>query len=454
MLTIGQIQKVTKGVLLQGNPSQKVQGVSIDSKKIKLGYLFIAVKGERLDAHRFIPEAIRKKSSAIIVSKNVSVPKHVAVIRVKNTTKALGHVASLHRRAFNIPVIAVTGSAGKTTTKDMIASVLDTKYNVLKNEKTQNNQFGVPLTLLKLKKSHQILVIELGTNQFGDIRWLTTITYPTIAVFTNVGESHLKGLKNKSGVFREKFSLVKYMDPKGVVIFNSDDLYLKNISLMKISQKKVTYAINHTAHYRAKVVQRNGNRHIDFKVGKKTYMIGSPSYHNIYNALAAICCGSAFKIGYNNININIRRFRFKEGRAQILRFGKITVINDTYNSNPLSLASAVETLEALRVRGSKFLVCGDMLELGSQSKQLHWRMGEQIAQKNIDYCFTFGKDAKYISQRIRTTGLNVATFHGRSINDIHQQLKRLSQEGDVILVKGSRGMGMEKTIAFLKKQYS
>jgi len=227
MFTITQIIEAVQGTLVQGPAKGEVRSVCIDSRTVKKGELFIAVKGEVFDGHDFIDSVLSKGIRVVIVHKPVEVndPK-VSIIRVKDTTRALGDIARFHRLRFKIPVIALTGSAGKTTTKEMIALVLSRKYKVLKNEGTQNNHIGVPLTLLKLKEGHKIVVLECGTNQPKDIVWLADVARPNVAVFTNIGESHLEKLKTVSGVLKEKWALTSFMGAQGTVIINADDKFL------------------------------------------------------------------------------------------------------------------------------------------------------------------------------------------------------------------------------------
>lgn len=453
VLTLRQIQQATQGKLIQGDPSRTIQGVSIDSRKIRRQDLFIAIRGARHDAHRFIPQVIEKGVRALVVSRKIRAPSSVSVIYVKDTTKALGHIASFHRQRFDIPVIAVTGSAGKTTTKEMIAGVLSSKYKVLKNLKTENNHIGVPLTLLRLNKSVQVAVIEFGTNQFGDIPWLAKITMPTVAVFTNIGEAHLQGLKNKNGVFREKFSLVSFMDPKGIIIYNADDKVLRRIVQKKLTQKKITFGIRYRAHLQASRLFRRNNR-IGFYVKGHPFTVASMARHNVYNALAAISCGSLFKIPYNKISKNITKFKYGGGRLHVIRCGRMTVIDDTYNANPLSLESAVETLNVFETKGQRIVICADMLELGKESQRLHRQIGAFMATKNIDYVLTYGNQARFIQEGLKEHKGKRYTYHTKDRQQLHQRLKAVCGPECVVLVKGSRSMGMEQTVGFLKTEFS
>ena len=449
MLTVEEIKKITKGLLVQGNSTTKVRGVSINSRVIKKHGVFIAINGPRFNGHDFIRAAIRRGAAAVVISKKLSCPEGIAVILVKDTTKALGQIAAWHRHHFSIPVIAITGSVGKTTTKELIASVLSKRYKVLKNIKTENNHFGVPLTLLKLNSSHEIVVLELGTNQPGDIRWLAKIVQPTVSLFTNIGQSHLEKLRNKSGVFREKIQLIKYMDPKGTVIVNGDDDFLKKVSKRDYKQKIIRFGCAHGLDYKSDDVTIESNYLIQFKIGNKKFQINSPVVHNVYTALAAISCGALSKIRYNDIADALAKFKFREARQEIIKNGRFWLINDTYNANPLSFESAISTLSHLQVKGRRIAVCADMLELGQQSKVLHCNVGKMIAQSPVDAVFTIGKHARYITQGFNHLDGAVAA-HCKDLNEVHRKLKSFCAPGDAILVKGSRGMKMERTIEFLK----
>ncbi len=446
---INDIVKCTKGKLVKGNEEVQVRGVSIDSRTVKKGNLFIAIKGVNFDGHRFVAQAIKKGAAAIIVSKRKVVPCDVPTILVNDTTQALGEVARFHRCRFSIPLIAITGSTGKTTTKDMIAAVLKVKFKVLKNIKTENNQFGVPLTLLKLNASYDVVVLELGTNQPGDIPWLAYVAQPTVAVFTNIGESHLQGLKTPQGVFREKYQLIKHTAEDGTVIFNGDDIYLKTITNKKLSQTKITFSIQEKSDYQAMKIKKSGNYKLCFQTYRNIFSIVSPAEHNIYNALAAMCCGRFFKISFDDIKGRISRFKGADGRQIVKKCKNFWLIDDTYNSNPVSFKSALKTLSSFETKGRKILVFGDMMELGSQAQDLHQRMGKLIRQSSIDAIFTFGQYSDQITKEITKNSKAMQARHCKTQNKLQQHLQHFCQKGDVILIKGSRSMKMERVVDFL-----
>lgn len=324
MLTIEQIIQATKGRLENGNPTLKVKSVSINTRTLAKGALYVAIKGVNHDGHSFVKKAVRKGAAAVLVSQKINL-RGASVIYVKDTVKALGQIAHFHRRRFNIPVVAITGSAGKTTTKNIVSSVLGTRFKVLKNERSENNWIGVPLTLLKLKKSHAIAVLEVGTNQKGDIAWLTEITEPDLAIFTNIGESHLEGLKNKNGVFNEKINLAKGVRKNGVIIYNGDDDYLTRIKGLQLPLRKISYSIKHRSDYQAGSITIARDHRIHFKVNKKKYVLSNLGRHQIYNALAAIACAECFGVKGVDVQNKILKFRPDSNRGELRKYGNIRI---------------------------------------------------------------------------------------------------------------------------------
>lgn len=453
MLTVRELNKITNGRLVQGSETSTVNGISIDTRKIRKGNVFIAIKGERYDGHDFVGRAVRKGAAVVISSKKINCSKNTTVIRVKETTKALGQIAAAHRSKFDVPVIAITGSTGKTTTKDMIASILQKRFKVLNNTGTQNNQFGVPLTLLKLNASHDIAVLELGTNRPGDIRWLAKIVRPTICLFTNIGESHLAKLKTPSGVLREKVQLINYLAADGTIILNGDDRYLASVRKKSVKQRMIRFGCHKRADVKASQVTVLNNRHLRFKVRAHSFKINSCAVHNVYNALAAISCGLACKIRYNDIIAALSRFRFCGGRQEIKRIGRLWLIDDTYNANPISLRSAINTLETMDVKGRRIVICADMLELGSRSKALHRSAGQMIGRSNTDVVLTTGRQARFITQGCNQLKKGRRALHCRDIKEVQRRVKEICRPGDAVLVKGSRAMHMERIVAYLTKNY-
>ena len=454
MFTISEIISLTKAVVLQGTVKGRIKRITINSKEVRAGDLFIAIKGGRVDGHFFIKEAIKKGAVACLVSqKVVKESKKTVLLYVPDTEKAFGLIARGYRKRFNIPVIAITGSAGKTTTKDMVASVLSTRYRVLSNFGSQNNQFGVPLTLLKLTKKIDIAVIEMGTNQPGDIKWLASIALPDMSIFTNIGASHLEKLKSKQAVFREKLNLVKGLTEKGTVIFNNDDPFLAKIPLLVKGRRYISYGVKNRAMFQAKDIVSQSTLSLQFSVDHKKYVLSSPVQANVYNALSAIICGRLFSVSYNNIYIKIKRALISKGRQQIKKAGRIWLIDDTYNANPVSFKSALNTLSAFKTKGRRILVCADMKELGASTCLWHQKIGQDIGESNIDYVLAFGKAARHIVSASRPKKGKEQVCHFEKRSELHKKLKTLCRDQDVILIKGSHSMQMEKTAAFILKQF-
>ena len=453
MLTLTQILEATGGTFIHGSHEspRHFTGVSIDSRTLKPGNVFIAVRGKNLDGHRFFALAARKGASLLVVSEKISGAKDVPVVLVEDTTVALGQIAGAHRKNFDIPVIAVTGSAGKTTTKDMIAAVLGSKFMVLKNERTLNNQYGVSMTVLGLKFSHDALVIELGTSYPGEIQRLAAIAQPSVAVLTNIGESHLEGLKDRSGVYKEKSAIFRGIGAKGHVIFNNDDPYLRKIPNEKKRPKILSYGIERKSDVQASQIHVKNNRKICFHVDGHGFILNTPAPYYVYNALAAILCGRLFGISDRESKKALEKLTFGGHRQQMRKIGGVTVIDDTYNSNPVSVRNALKMLDALQAKGKKIFITADMLELGARSTPLHREKGRWIARSSTDVAITVGKFSRHAAGSIRQRNRRIGVFHHDSVAGVSQRLKKLCQPGDIVLVKGSRGMRMERVVVFLHR---
>jgi UDP-N-acetylmuramoyl-tripeptide--D-alanyl-D-alanine ligase len=450
MFTVAEIIEATKGTLVQGPAGQRVRSVCIDSRVVKKRELFIAVKGEVFDGHGFIDSVIAKGVCVVVVHKPVKVkdPK-ISVIRVVDTIRALGDIARFHRLRFKIPVIALTGSAGKTTTKEMIAAVLSRKYKVLKNEGTQNNHIGVPLTLLKLKATHRMMVLECGTNQPGDIIWLADVARPNFAVFINIGESHLEKLKTIPGVFKEKWTLTSLMRPQDTVMINADDAFLSQQLRKKNIFKIISYGVKARADWQAYDTKIVSRRHLNFLVRGKVVELNSCGVDNVYNALAAVCCGEFFKVPFHDIAHALKSFEFPQGRGQIVRLGQGWLINDTYNANPVSMRSALQTLRAIETGLKRIFVAADMLELGKQSRALHQAMGRAIGAAGVDVLITVGHRAGLMAAASRHRNKKMQVFACRDVVSAQKCLAKVFENGDAVLIKGSRRMRMEQVSEFL-----
>ncbi len=456
MFTVRDILDVVKGRILSGNPEEILTGVSTDTRKIKNGELFLAIKGGKFDGHSFILDAVSKGAGGVLVqdggitNANFKLPE-VPFVSVDDSIRALGDIGNFHRARFNIPIIGITGSNGKTTTKEMTAAILNKKLNALKNFGTENNNIGVPLTLLRLNGEHNIAVLEMGTNHLGEIRRLSEIARPTIAVITNIGPSHLEYLEDMDTVFEAKSEILERMDSGAKLILNGDDEYLRKI---KTGLKTTCYVLSKGADiYADKItVELDG---INFRLNEKwDISLGVLGRHNVYNALAAISCAWDFGIPIEEIKDALKEFRVPNMRMEVKRFGDIKIINDTYNANPQSMKQAIEALRDMATEGRKVLIAGDMLELGTFSGRFHHLVGKQAAESGIDFILAVGKLAEHVAKGAQEAGMSekkiklcVATKEAR------EKVAKLIKKGDTILIKGSRAMRMEEIVNDLESQF-
>lgn len=449
MLTCKEILPIVDGKTDYCGRDFMVKQITIDSRRCSPGKAFIAIRGHNFDGHQFIQKAVAAGATLIIASrsvKNCSVP----VIYVKDTVHALGRIAAYHRQRFDIPVIAITGSVGKTTTKDLIHSVLRGQFRCAVSDKSFNNHIGVPLTLLKLTHKHQVAVLEMGTNQKGDIAYLAEMVQPTIAIFTAFGESHLEGLKNRNGVAREKLTLCDFMKRKGIIIYNRDDAFLsEKIKAIK-GFKKVACSVAGEAAARAQKVRNTLQNRVLLTYRKREYAIRGISLHNAISAIIAVSCGELFNISYNNINKGLLKFTPSSGRMNLIRHNRYFIIDDTYNANPLSTKAAIDSLSMLPVKAERFLVLGDMAELGHKAERLHRDIGLYL--KNcpaITRVLTIGSLSAHISQYLKK--YKDQTRHFKTSRALVKFLRSQLGPGDAVLVKGSRSAHMEYIVQQLVK---
>ena len=450
MFKVTEILKATKGNLVCGNKDVIVEGISIDSRTIKSGEAFIAIKGNNFDGQDFIKEAIIKKAKAVVVSLPVArcpLPVGVPFIKVKDTTKALGDIARFHRERFGIPIIVVTGSNGKTTAKEMIAWVLSKKFKVLGNEGTKNNQIGLPLTLLNLDASYDFAVLEAGTNHPGEIEYLAKIAQPNIGIITNIGPAHLEFLKDLRGVFKEKRALMKHLKQPYIMLLNADDNLLKKEIIRKVKKPAIfSFGVKHKADFSVSDIKiLNGK--IEFVVNKKyKFQLKTFGYYNVHNALIAISVARIFGMEYNDIALRLANFDFPQSRLCLTELNSIKFIDDSYNSNPISLQQALDALDNFHTKGRKIFVMGDMLELGNDKELFHRQAGQRVA-RICDSFITVGELSKKTAEAARSLGFDIKNIfsceNSRQARDILFS-KVVPNSDDVVLVKGSRMMKMEE----------
>lgn len=448
MFELKELLKATGGRLIRGDARLRVKGISTDSRSIKKREAFVALRGDNFDGHAFIKEVVRKGATCVIVDNApVDLGKIPAVIKVRDTTRAFGDIASFHRKKFNIPIIAVTGSNGKTTTKDMLAWVLSKKFKVLKNEGTKNNHIGVPATLLKLDNSYELAVLEMGTNHFGEIAYLAGIASATIGVITNIGPSHLEYFNTLSGVFKEKRALIKSLEAPRLAILNGDDPFLRKEMLKKDMKPFVVgFGIKNACDFTVSKMQA-GLDGVVFTVGsRQKFALKTVGCYNVYNALAAIAAARIMGMEYADIAHRLADFSFPKGRFNYLHSRALTFIDDTYNSNPFSLACALDSLERLNVKGRKIVIMGDMRELGRAARGFHKEAGKSAAGI-CDVLVTVGSLSRVAAAQARACGFKSSNIFScaSSIQAKDILFKRIKPgPDDIILVKGSRSMKMEE----------
>jgi len=448
---VSEIIAATGARLAHGSLGKSASSISIDTRTMKKRAAFIAIKGDRFDGHDFIATAIKRGAACIITERRLRLPLPcgVASLEVKNTVSALGALAKAWREKFSIPVIGVTGSNGKTTTKDMIAQVLSKRLCVLKNEGTKNNHIGVPLTLLNLHKNHDVAVLELGTNHPGEIAYLADIAGPTCGVITTIGPAHLEHFGTISGVMREKYALVERLRRPAIALLNADDDALRQRLLQKNGRIfHVGFGIKHRADFFASRLSHEGSR-ISFLLNYRTRcIVRTPGEHNIYNALCAAAVGRMFGLSYPEISSCLESFRFPPGRLEPARRKKVFFLNDSYNANPQSLHYALRALARAVTRGKKIFVMGDMLELGRRAKEFHAQAGKQAAAI-CDCLIAVGTLARTAAASARAAGLPrrnifLCSSSRRAASLLHDRIK--VGKDDIVLVKGSRAMKMEEVI--------
>ncbi|MBN1614101.1 MAG: UDP-N-acetylmuramoyl-tripeptide--D-alanyl-D-alanine ligase [Deltaproteobacteria bacterium] len=455
-LSVREVLDATGGTLIRGEAQRIFLGVSTDTRTVASGNLFIPLKGERFDGHDFLEAAISAGAGGVLVQAEAAAGlslerKDVTIVAVADTLQALGALAHSWRMRFDIPVAAVTGSSGKTTTKEMAAAILGLRKSVLVTKGNLNNQVGLPLTLFGLDEDHEAVVVEMGTNLRGEIERLTRIAYPDVGLVTNVGPAHLEGLFSLDIVREEKGDLFRFMKPTGVAIINLDDDATRILG-GRWEGRRITFGLGRGADVTASNVQKMGSEGIrfDLEIGGRSVnvRIGAPGEHNLQNALAAAALARAMDIDLSQIQEGLEKHKAPPGRMEIHRLARgVFVIDDTYNANPLSVREAVKTLRFLKEGHRSMVILGDMLELGGQARRLHEEIGILLAESGTDALFLKGNHSLEVAAGARRGGMPQECIHifetsGQIMPFIADRLGR----GDWILVKGSRKMKMEEIV--------
>jgi len=430
------------------DPEHLAQGYSIDSRTVRAGQLFFAVKGERLDGHDFVEQALRNGAIAAVVRKDQlsRYPRETRLLAVEDALAALQTLATAVRKLWGKPLIAVTGSAGKTTTKEAIAHVLSARFRVLKSEGNFNNHFGLPLMLLKLEPEYDVAVIEMGMSHAGEIRALAKIAQPEIGVVTNVAPVHLEFFDSLAGIARAKYELVESLPANGVAVLNGDDEYVSHFG-RDLRGKVVMYGTRATADVRAERIQSKGTEGAEFDVviggAREHATLPLLGEHNVLNALAAVAVGLERGLKPVQAVGALATLVPVEKRGEVLQLGNITVINDCYNSNPKALEAMVDAL-AVMADKRRIVVAGEMLELGLAGEEMHRQAGQHVAEKKIDALLGVRGLAQAMVEGARTAGTPAEFVAGPE--EAGEWLARETRDGDVVLLKASRGVKLEKAL--------
>lgn len=411
-----------------------IHGLTIDTRTLTPGMAYVAIRGETFDGHRFIPDAMAKGALLSVSDTDVPYPH----IRVENTVLAYQNIAKLHRERFDLPVVCITGSVGKTTTKEMVKAVLETTFYTHATVGNLNNQTGVPTTVLQLNGQHQVSVMELGTNHFGEIDAIARVAEPTICLFTNIGEAHIEFFGSREGIFRGKTEMLNHMRPGGAVIANGDDDFLRTIP------NALTYGLSEGVSMRALQIEEHGLEGVSFFAegfSKRLFVtLQVAGKHMVQNALAALCVAHLLNVADEDALRALAAFRPGAGRAGVLRTGRFTIIDGSYNCNPTSMEAALDVLKT--ATGRKVCIFGDMLELGPDAPAFHARIGEYAKRCGVDRMLTVGALAKN------------AAFDPNdaydSLDALLNDLPALLSDGDTILVKASFGMHLNTVVDAIK----
>ncbi|NLL19043.1 MAG: UDP-N-acetylmuramoyl-tripeptide--D-alanyl-D-alanine ligase [Clostridia bacterium] len=443
---------------LFGNGQREITGYSIDSRTIEAGHLFFALPGEQVDGHRFVGEALAKGASGAVVSR---LPQgldpylaRAGLIVVPGVLQALQQLATAMRLKAGIPVVAVTGSNGKTTTKDLIAAVLGSQYSTLKTEGNFNNELGLPLTLLSLKESHRIAVLEMGMRGLGQIRELCRIARPDYGVITNIGTAHYELLGSQENIAKAKGELPHSLPDKGTAILNRDDPWCFRLGV-ELKQKRPDLSIIYYGFHQSAWVRATGLEHLNTGVGFQVVWEGKsyqaylplPGAHNVQNALAAIAVGLINDISLKTCIDGLARVVVSEKRlAQVAGMNGSTIIDDTYNANPGSVVASLEVLASAAGK-RKIAVLGTQRELGALAEKGHRNVGAKVADLEIDLLLTVGVEAQWMADEALRQGMEAKQVYSLNNNqEAIQMLQQLLRPGDVVLVKGSRALAMEEIV--------
>ena len=455
-ITVKDILNVTNGKLVIGKEEEICENFCRNSREAKENDIYLGIKGETINGSIFFEEAFEKGAKGAILQdieiseEQLQKYQNKFIILVENTIKAMQQIAEYKRNLYNIPVIAITGSVGKTSTKDMVASVVNKQFRTLKTEGNYNNHIGVPLTIFRLK-NEEAMVVEMGMNHLGEISTLTKIAKPTVAVITNVGTAHIGNLGSRENILKAKLEILEGLEPNGYIVINNDnDLLHKWYLENKEKYNIITYGIENKSDYMAEnIVSKEDGSTYTLKGTNQKIKVPVGGNHFVQNSLCAVAVGSIFKMPLEKMVKGINEFELTKKRMDITTLqNSITVINDYYNANYDSMKAALEYLGNLKEK-RKIAVLGDMLELGDYSKELHEKVGEEVVKNKIDILITVGKEAKQIAKI--SEGKIKEIIECNTNEDAIENINKIKQENDAILLKASNGMHFGEILEGIRK---
>lgn len=449
-MTVGEIAAACAGKLLCGDPDTIITAVSTDSRKIESGTLFVPIKGERTDAHTFINATFAAGAAATLTQEHDSMDDTHAWISVSDTGEALQQIAAVYRRGFHIPFVGITGSVGKTTTKEMVALALSAGLNVMKTEGNFNSQIGLPLTMFNLTDQHQAAVIEMGMSDFGEMARLARIAAPDYAVVTNIGISHIEHLKTQLSIMNEKLHIIDNFHKGSILFLNGDDTMLAGLR-GQLNAKIIYFGTQLWCDFRAENIRTTAtSTQFTLFAAEEIGEVKLPvlGMHNVTNALAALAVAQTLGVPLSKAMAKLSGYQPLAMRQQIHHVNEVTVIDDSYNASPDAIKSSVDVLCSFHT-GKRVAVLADMLELGDFSQRAHFGVGVHAAQAGVDIVVTVGERAVEIAKGAQSVNPNIVCFPCSNNNEAIAKLKSILTGGDAVLIKGSRAMRTDQIVKAL-----
>ena len=431
--------------------TKEIAGAVTDSRQVQKDYLFIPIKGARVDGHDFIPQVFEK--GALVVLSDHALPEETGpYILVSSTTEAMKKIAAFYRTQLSCKVVGITGSVGKTSTKEMIASVLEQRYKVLKTEGNFNNGIGLPLTIFNLTEEHEVAVLEMGIDHFGEMHELASISQPDICVITNIGLAHMENLGSRDGILKAKTEVFDHLRPNASVILNGDDDKLSTVAEVQ-GKKPVFFGLSDQLDAYADGIVSQGLRGTDavlhLPLGEINVHIPVPGNHMVYNALAGACVGMKLGLTLEEIQTGISSLKTIAGRTNLIDTGSLLIIDDCYNANPVSMKSSLDVLST--ATGRTVAVMGDMYELGDKENELHYNTGAHAAEIGIDVICCIGELSHHAYEGAKACAKSSAVLYFKTKQDFLGKIRNVVKKDDTILVKASHGMEFPEIIDVLRQ---